>query len=401
MKARHGLVFLLSLTAVGRVFSLTLPFPPQQGTDWPTLSDVPTNILSAANTRFAQGFPDPRGCEYRSIEIFTSGVWDGRTNATATRGWVLPGTDGGPRFAIAWNGLIYPLVKLGDEADLHAEVERWQAAGSTNRTFFSGSSDFAIGESRSVFLPSAQSTRVLLLLRVGEAAAALTNFVPNRDADVRFRSRIASPAGTNAPAYDTYLQFAGDWAWALFDRVINAHARGDTALALATARTLAGVQPKIEMEAARRGFPRQRNYDPGKKEKPYLDFLEQLPQLLADLERRAQEGPRISVLERGLTHFNNPDERIAALIRDLDLVAARQMSQAGWVVPAQDPIVAALIAEGDAAVEPLLDCVESDQRLTRAVGFGRDFFRGGRTVRQYEFDMGTAAVGARRIVQSG
>jgi len=67
------------------------------------------------------------------------------------------------------------------------------------------------------------------------------------------------------------------------------------------------------------------------------------------------------------------------LIDDLNLVSARQWGQPGGVDLPQDPIVAALIQEGDPAVEPLLTCLENDKRLTRSVGFGRDFFRG-RTV---------------------
>ena len=153
--------------------------------------------------------------------------------------------------------------------------------------------------------------------------------------------------------------------------------RGDEALALATARQLAGEQPKIEAEAAKRGFPRQQYFDNQHRgqERPYLDFLDQLPQLLADLGRRAKEGYRVNVVESGLPNITNQAERVAALIRDLDLVAARQWSQPGWVNLPEDPIVSALIQEGDPAVEPLLDCVDNDKRLTRSVGFGRDFLR--------------------------
>ena len=389
MKARLGPGFLLWLTTVGHAQSLTLPTPPQQGAEWPAPADVPTNILSAANTLFAQGFPDPRGCEYREIEIVTSGVWEGRTNAT-TRGWVLPATTDASRHAIAWNGLIYPTVKVGDVADLRAEAERLAAARKTIRPFFPGDSTQAAGELRSVFPETAQATRVLLLLRAGETAAALTNFALDRPrgfskSELIRRLRGENAAGSTnappspqsaerpgAPSYDPYLQFSGDWAWALFDRALNAHSRGDVALALATVRTLGDVQPKIEAEAARRGFPRQSNYDSRRKEKekPYLDFLEQLPQLLADLERREREGPRTSVLERGLTNIANQNERIQALIHDLDLVGTRQMSQLGGVIPTQDPMTA-LIAEGDPAVEPLLDCVQNDKRLTRSVNLGR------------------------------
>jgi hypothetical protein len=377
MKARLCLVFLLVLS-LGHVWSLTLPKPPQQAAEWLSPPDVPTNLVSAILTLFAQGFPDPRGCEYREIEIMTSSVWGARTNATATRGWLLPGVAGEPRFAIAWNGLVYPVTQLGVPADLRAELEGREAARGTNFNYFPGTSGSAVGESRSVFLASAQSTCVLLLLRLGETTAALKRFVPGRGFEVHSGARTPT---TNALADDPYLQFASDWAWALFDQMIGAHMRGDEALALATARTLMEVQPRIETEAARRGFPRPSQYDSRGKAtgRSYLNFLEQLPQLLADLERRDREGPRVSVFERGLTNLTSSGERIAALIRDLDLVAARQMGQPGWVVPAQDPIVAALIAEGDPAVEPLLDCLETDQRLTRSVGFGRDFFRG-RTV---------------------
>ncbi|MDB6065504.1 MAG: hypothetical protein JWR26_1712, partial [Pedosphaera sp.] len=181
---------------------------------------------------------------------------------------------------------------------------------------------------------------------------------------------------------DPYLEFASDWAWALFDRAICSHMRGDEALALATARELAEVQPKIEAECARRGFPRQKYWDSSRegKEKPYLDFLEQFPQLLSDLERRSREGDRAIVIPGEKQKITNQTERIAALIRDLDLVQARQWGQPGGVNLAEDSIMEALIQEGDAAVDPLLDCMEKDKRLTRSVGFHRDFFRDRRVI---------------------
>jgi hypothetical protein len=63
------------------------------------------------------------------------------------------------------------------------------------------------------------------------------------------------------------------------------------------------------------------------------------------------------------------------LIRDLDQVAARQWGQPGGVVLGESPIIKDLVAEGDAAVEPLIRALRSDDRLTRSVGFHRDFFR--------------------------
>jgi hypothetical protein len=61
------------------------------------------------------------------------------------------------------------------------------------------------------------------------------------------------------------------------------------------------------------------------------------------------------------------------LIADLENVRARQWGQPGGVSLADDAVVKDLIRCGDAAVEPLLDCLENDTRLTRSVHFWRDF----------------------------
>ena len=44
------------------------------------------------------------------------------------------------------------------------------------------------------------------------------------------------------------------------------------------------------------------------KEQPYMPFLDQLPQLLADLERRANDPKEKSVIEIGLTNFPNQSD---------------------------------------------------------------------------------------------
>ncbi len=380
---------LLSLASVcSCVAELQLPEPPQQHKPWHADASIPTNIVSAAETLFAQGFPDPRGCEYREIEVEVSGVWDGKSSIVKTRGWVLPKKFGTNQFAICWNGLIYPVAKISAPADLHTETTN---AVSPGRFGWRGNS--AAGEAQTVIFGGAQSTRVLLLLRCGEIAAALTNLSPNQQ--IMFGGGGRRPVQNNDP----YLEFAGDWAWAMFDRTICAHMSGDEALSLATARQLAALQPEIEAECAKRGFPRQPYYDNQRQnqQRPYLDFLGQLPQLLADLERREKEGNRVSIVQSGLQSITNQTERIAALIRDLDLVQARQWSQPGWVNLPEDQIVSALIQEGDPAVEPLLDCLDNDNRLTRSVGFGRDFFRGRTVIPVHD----AARVAVLSILQAG
>jgi hypothetical protein len=133
---------------------------------------------------------------------------------------------------------------------------------------------------------------------------------------------------------------------------------GDYASALLICQGLSPVEKKVEATAISRGFP-----------DPWPDFysgehLWQLPILEADAARRVQEKPYASVLESGQPP-EGPD-RITALIRDLELVLVQQEMNPGEANVYDDPIVQALIKEGDAAVEPLLKCLVEDDRLTRS-----------------------------------
>ena len=169
---------LLGLTAIcADCAVLRLPEPPQQHKSWRPDSAIPTNVLSAAGTLFEQGFPDPRGCEYREIEVAVSSVWDGKVSHVKTRGWVLPKKVGTNQFAICWNGLIYPVTKVSAPAELRAEVTSSNLPMSRRFGFGGGS---AIGEVGSVNYANALSTRILLLLRCGETAAALIKWSPNQ-----------------------------------------------------------------------------------------------------------------------------------------------------------------------------------------------------------------------------
>ena len=97
-----------------------------------------------------------------------------------------------------------------------------------------------------------------------------------------------------------------------------------------------------------------------------------MPTLLADEERRIKEG---SVQQAQSAPKSDPDKKqqIAASIRDLEFVSARQDGQPGGVDLESDPVVKGLEKEGRDAIEPLLDCLEKDDRLARSVRFSRDF----------------------------
>lgn len=357
-----------------------LPVPPKQTSPWsPPPTDLPTNYISATKILFEQGMADPRGCDYHAIQVSTGNVWQGDGGVVSTHGWVLPG-NAAQKFAVGWNGMVYPVVSVGTNADLEADVAMLETNG-----FSSWGS--AIPEPMSVSHSSMLGLKGCFLLRLGKTDLAIRLWLAQERRGRSFQNEmmrrfsetngLASTNEIKLSDADPYLGWATDWAWAMFDRTICAHERGDEKLALLTARQLAVAQPQIEAECVKRGFKRQPNWNSRqqKDEQPYLTFLGQLPELLADLERRDQEGPHVSIISTGITNLTDQSQRIARLIRDLDLNGARQWGQPGGVNLAGDAIVSALIDEGDAAVEPLLDCLAHDQRLTRSVSFGRDFHR--------------------------
>src|ERR1051325_11212201 len=52
-----------------------LPVPPKQHASWsPPKSDLPSKYVSATSHLFDQGMADPRGCDYREIEVGTGEV---------------------------------------------------------------------------------------------------------------------------------------------------------------------------------------------------------------------------------------------------------------------------------------------------------------------------------------
>src|SRR5262245_40822904 len=100
-----------------------LPTPPQQNAPWPHGADA---LLNAAATLFEQGLADPRGLEYREIEIAVGSPWNGGGHSFKTHGWILPNDGKDGQFAVAWNGLVYPVMSIGHSANLHKDWEDWE-----------------------------------------------------------------------------------------------------------------------------------------------------------------------------------------------------------------------------------------------------------------------------------
>jgi hypothetical protein len=327
----------------------TIPDPPRQNKPW-TASEtkLPRFLVRATADLFEAGMADPRGCWYREVEI-------GNDFLIKTHAFVPPAKAGeAQRIAVGWDGVVYPAFSVGEEADLEADV-RALVAGRT------GPGDGRSAREKRATPERYSPIKVCLLLRLGRADLAEALFAS------------ATPWTPDTPKNDltdykvSFVTLANEWAFDVYDRLIAAHERADDAVALDAARRLSAFRKAVDARAEALGFQRGRPGSPDPTQPSYIRGCSELDLLLADHERRAQERPRGPVPPRG----GDPSARIAALIRDLDQIHVTESTYRGDAHPEGAPIVSELIAEGEPAVDPLLDALVSDTRLTRSVSPGR------------------------------
>jgi hypothetical protein len=360
-----------------------LPAPPRQAAAWtapPT--KLPKKVVSAAETLFRQGLADPRGCPYCAIELDGDCFLGREAAAVSTHGWLIPASNAhGPRFAICWNGVAYPLLASGKPANLRADVrDAIQAGEEARRKGSFRLFDPAFDQNGPAAKASYETPRrvwACLLLRLGEVELAEKTWAVCTPAP-------ATPHGPPAEPDDPYLDLAQDWTSTLLDRAIYAHLHGNDPLALRTAAMLAPLCDAVEAEAARRGCPPPEPPQPPRKPS-YLQGLAAVPALLADQKRRAAQrqagksppvlpapgedsDTTLDALRQALARCPDETQRIAMLVQELEEVSAGGYDQFGPPDPASDPVIRLLIEAGEPAVEPLVRCLEDDMRLTRSLG---------------------------------
>ncbi len=317
----------------------SIPEPPAQNRPWePPSTAVPPKVVSSTKTLFSQGFPDPRGCEYREIEVIV-GDEKWMPVRLKTHGWVLPTSDQNKklkRFAICWNGLVYPVLAVGEPARLQTDVEWMVKPREVDERQVSPEAMAVGGE-----VPRVPA--VCLLLRLGEGELADKVWRP-------VRKKLGS-----FPPYEVYWSLTQSWGYSRFARLLAAHKRGDDALALLDARALTDFMKVFDKQIVKEGMSR-RAPDPDQPF-PYMESLGPLPVFLADQERRAK-NPKLRPDLDALLKNRSPS-RIHDMIEALDEISP------GFHGP--ETIEKALIEEGDRVVDPLIDCIESDFRLTRGM----------------------------------
>ena len=101
--------FVLYVLCAAPLVCAALPEPPAQHQDWtaPLAPGIPDYVMRTTDFLFNAGLADPRGGEYREVEIAR----------LKTHAWVFPGG-----YAVGWNGLVYPVLNAGPLADLASDV---------------------------------------------------------------------------------------------------------------------------------------------------------------------------------------------------------------------------------------------------------------------------------------
>lgn len=312
-------------------------------TPWtPPKTSLPEEIVETTQFLLKHGLGDPRGGEYRVVKIEgESGPYPSEIH-----GWVLPERSGHPRRVVTLNGMTYPVREVGGPADLDKDL--------------ANPSHFFFGFTNSRLQPFSGLIGALLLLR-GETERAERLFGRRPD---------PSRPGEQFTAIGLSC-FGAGW-----EKAVRAHQNGEAKNALEMGRRLAAWRSDFEAEAVRRlGEPavRQR-YDPEAKEgeRPVVArFLAPLDDLVRDSERRVNRGEK--KIDLAAIKRLPVEERVAALVDAMDEISVQQMGQPGSVIFGEDPVVQALDETGEAALPALFDVVKNDTRLTRSVGFWRDF----------------------------
>lgn len=318
----------------------------------PSSSVLPTNLQSTVDFLFRTGLADPRGCEYREIEIIVGSLAKTSGVPVKTRGWVLPAASGArTNYGICWNGMIYPLISVGNPtnamADARSLIRVMTETMTRNKGIGSMRSQVVTSEDYCVGTQWLTPVNMALILRI---------------APDEFAEACARLVEKDEP----FMLFATERLWSMYDRATCAHMRGDDDLAYHLAVALGQTREKFEAEAKSRGLRFDDRLEPDprdSKAESYFAFLDTLPPLLQDQERRHR---RSSALRDPTTIAGKP-KRIAALIEQLENVTAQQAGYGLEYDFLRSATVQALIREGWEAVSPLIQCFENDDRLSRVI----------------------------------
>ena len=339
------IVFLSVLTgckgASAQVANNPLPSTAIQAKTWTSpKTSVPTEFVGATKFLLERGFGDPRGCEYRTAKIKVRYA-GGYGQPIPIHGWV-----DGSKKVLAWDGLVYESVTIGQPADLKKDVVAAVADPSPDSYDPFGWSEAETAKIR-------QESGAALLLVAGETGLAeklWTKISANRNA-----GEVAGMLGFN------FTRKRMDRATVAFIAGDDKAAYIDASQLVAQTRELGNYFTPLLNQHSTSG-----SGNPAHREFVSLDLAATIAQDAARRIRRGSKAPDL----KAISSMPGQD-RIAALIDALDEVGRGMASGEGYPGPADSPIVQALVKEGNSAVEPLLDAFETDSRISRIGVVGR------------------------------
>src|SRR5262249_19108504 len=162
-------------------------------------------------------------------------------------------------FAVAWNGLVYPLAALGVganlEDDVRAILERARKDRESRRNLpfgprgdagwehsLNGGTPHSLMAGHEALVPA----KTCLLLRLGKADLA----------EALYEAGTGQPADAIPPISQfelNYLSLSSAWVWAMLDRALEAHANSNDLLARVDLRALSRLVPMVEAKCAEMG----------------------------------------------------------------------------------------------------------------------------------------------------
>jgi hypothetical protein len=363
---------LLCLPIFAMNASAALPVPPQQTAAWtaPSAPGVPEYVVTVAGRLFEIGLADPRGGEYREVEVAALGP---AKRTFSTHAWVFPG-----QFAVFWDGLVYRVDHVGSSADLDIDVSAISKTRPWRRTSFIDGpkpdpapffSDLYRGQ---LMAPAAIS----LLLRVGRGDLAAKVWSEPEESGFQASASAGSPffhAAARETDEDHWLATSAmAWFESAYRRLVGAFSSGR----YDETSDLAESILQWELKVPQPWFV-ENNWSP--KGVPDLSFVKPVESIFEDARRRLH-NPRpkvdfaaISQGKEGSEEFSHQGsaQRVAELLDHLDEVKGDKIAIPGPLVFLFDPIYKLLVKEGERAVDPLLRAYESDARLTPTFDYSR------------------------------
>lgn len=308
--------------------------------------------LTAEDKKYLDGLMreflfDPKGAERVTVPTVVRTVW-ASADEVAADGWLVPGKDGRPGRVYFTDGASIPappdqkMKKVDFVAACQARYvlppkkeEGDEKKGDLDR-------DEVFRKMRRTAVGAVQDDDLAVaawLYRLGHEGLAGRALAAARKGEGDPRKRLRE-----------------ELAWSAFAGMVHAY------------------MVRADEEALAHGERLLRLYADEVKGKEYR----QAEQVVAELNRRQKKGTFGKVPpEKEPEGFDKWDakKKTAYLIEALEEVDARQWGQPGGVDLVSDRRVMELIRLGDAVVPDLIDVLEKDERLTRSVQFGRDFFK--------------------------